>query len=770
MTTLSVLLAVLKVGVAYDAEGLDVAKDGITCSEVGTTVFSAPFNDKAFWSFRNFQNALDFRPTTESLYIGGSTAKCDTAWCIYTKQIPLVAGSVGYRLSFKVRALGCRVQNPAAVSHRWGGGLFWYDRDGKEIFAEPVVYFASACNAFESAVRSGGVPSGAAFFSVQLGFDGPNIGPGESMELKDLRFEVTDGSHRLAKSGRFVSEVRPGGRLSWVCETPAGTSVRFRTRGAATARELFSKPFTDDLAVTAPYMQYEATLISDGVRSPVLKSVSAADWTDASWTIQGDGYAPYVTLAHAPGEDASAPFELSVTDSSVVDWSSLKLTVDGAAAAYDLRGGEIVSVRPPAGGWRGGSHTAEVAVADCRGLATRHRKLFYVGEMPKTPKVTLRDDGFVLIDGKPFFPIGPYAVCKREFNGMDFDIAFEGLKAGGFNFAHTYGNAYDPEFLAAAKKHGFKLWVQARFPDRNFIEKGRFNPSILAWYLGDDTSDHIPAAEELDYHDAVKAFDPTRITCQADPILAGADGANPNVCSVQGGHSRYTDYVGSTDVFMPEIYPVRHQAGDSTDRICVAETIRDMKQFAADVERHGNGAPKSCWPIIQYFDGWGSWRHFPSRDQLFGMTWASVIHGAHGVTWYTYGGFYSKKYKRLNSGITSSPERWKNICDLATQLNELSPVLLERKGAQPPVPAVTKGPKADPLGHPSVTCLVKRHDGATYVFAVNAAPEAVSARIDLNLAGEAEALYENGRRLAVSGSIADDFRPFGVHIYRIGTR
>ena len=335
-------------------------------------------------------------------------------------------------------------------------------------------------------------------------------------------------------------------------------------------------------------------------------------------------------------------------------------------------------------------------------------------------KVTLRDDGFTLIDGKPFFPIGIYAVCRREFNGNDIDKAFAGLKEAGFNFAHTYGNSYDPEFLDAARKHGFKLWVQARMPDRKLLDVGRHNPSIIAWYLGDDTSGHQSVQEVSDNNAAVKAVDPYRITCQADPI--GSDRVV----------SRYAAYVRCTDVFMPEIYPVRAAVGDKTDSTCVAETVRDMKRVADDVRVFGDGRPRGCWPIIQYFKGWGGWDHFPTRDQLLAMTWAAVIHGAHGVTWYTYGGFTNKKTGKKNEGITSTPERWKAISELATKLRELSPVLVERTPREQPKVEIVSGPEKDPLGaNPSVTALLKHHDGKDYLFMVNASTEPVKAKVTL---------------------------------------
>lgn len=348
------------------------------------------------------------------------------------------------------------------------------------------------------------------------------------------------------------------------------------------------------------------------------------------------------------------------------------------------------------------------------------RDILYSPPVREVPKITLRDDGVTLVDGEPFFPIGIYSVCRREFNGMNLDKAFADLKAAGFNFAHTYGNAYEPEFLAAAEKHGFKLWVAATLPDRNLLDVGRHHPAILAWYLGDDTSGWFSPQEIADRDAAVKAVDRNRITCQADPVHP----ERPISC--------YGAYVRATDVYMPEIYPVRGAAGDPTDKTCVAKTIWDMERVRADVCAFNDGRPRACWPILQWFMGWNSWQHFPSREQLRATTWAAIVHGAHGMTWYTYGGFDQKKPGCNNQGITSTPERWKTISELATELKKFSPVLIERSPRAQPVVEILAGPAKDPLDRgPSVTCLLKKHVGKDWLFAVNAAPEPVTAKITL---------------------------------------
>ena len=764
----------------YEAKNADVSSDAVKCRLAGTPVLDGDvFARRDFWTLVNYDNRLDIsvggrdgstsRPNgravgaslPEGLCLNGSAETCDTAWSATSGKISLKGAGSRFRMGFSIDTT-ITIKLPNSDGENWRSTIFWQDAGGNEITKTPIAYSVPKGQCTDVAVL-GDIPKGAASFSLRLGFDWPNIGPANHVMFSNFSFEELADAPSYAPEAMFVSEVRGGGAIAWRADVPDGCAVRFQWRGASSLGELARKPFvgpdgTGSSFFDAPFkadataIQYRVLLRANGKATPALDEVSGGKWTDRNWTLMGDVCPPRVRrMSPSPTRNSAETLRISVKDTtSTVLWDSLKVLVDGVdrTAAF-MREGDVISLAAPSGGWAQGLHTAEVCVVDFHMNKAKSVKMFYVGEAPTTPKVTLRDDGITLIDGKPFFPIGMYAVCKRDFNGKDFDVAFKGLKKAGFNLAHTYGNSYAPDFLAAAAKYGFKLWVAARFPDKRLIDEGRHNPCIIAWYLGDDTSDHILPELEADYDEAVKAVDPTRITVQADPIL-----------SSNGGASRYADYVTATDGFLPEIYPVRNKEGDPTDKTCVAVTIRDMKQFAEDVRLRGDGKPRTCWAILQYFKGWSGWLHFPTREQLFATTFAAVIHGAHGVTWYTYGGFDK------NEGVTTTPERWRNICDLASRLSELSPVLVERTPPQPTAPTVVFGPKTDPLGAPSVTCLLKRHEGWNYLLAVNAAAEPVSAILFAEGAETAEVLYENRTCAASSGRITDDFAPFAVHIYR----
>ncbi len=367
--------------------------------------------------------------------------------------------------------------------------------------------------------------------------------------------------------------------------------------------------------------------------------------------------------------------------------------------------------------------------------------------------VSLREDGAVLIDGAPFFPIGLYAVWKKPFNDNSFDKAFRDLRAAGFNLAHTYssGRGKDfEEFYAAAARHGVRLFVAsgagANCTDVETVladvvrEEGE--AALLAWYLADDTASHVGSAELRAVSEAIHDVDPAHLTVQADGV-----GAPPS--------SRYRDYVDATDGFLPELYPVRRGSAG------VPQIIADMKTVAGDLAAAGTRR-KSIWAIVQYFQGWG-WDRYPTQAELRAMSYLAIIHGANGITWYTYGGWGD------NHGVTDTPETWAAICAVAGEIARLQEALVEPSPEQPPPPQVLTGPPLDALGQPSISVLLKEHAGRRWLLAANSAEAAVTCRMGGVPSGPVEVLFEDRAALgAGADGLTDTFGPYAVHVYAWG--
>ena len=83
-------------------------------------------------------------------------------------------------------------------------------------------------------------------------------------------------------------------------------------------------------------------------------------------------------------------------------------------------------------------------------------------------------------------------------------------------------------------------------------------------------------------------------------------------------------------------------------------------------------------------------------------------------------------------------------------------------GAEAPAPAVTilSGPEKDAMQNDSISVMARKHDGHTYIFALNSAYQPVKASIAAAGLSAGTVLYEDNRDVSVKdGAITDDFQP-----------
>ena len=618
----------------------------------------------------NFDFGVAHADAASAVEISGAvTGKLDSAWHLRSERVNLPRSCS--RMAFSFRICGTKKSPKPQTGGDWRTCIFWYDKSGEELTRAGVPVTVLA-NGFGRIRVTDAVPSGAASFAIQFGWDAPNVAEGRRYWIADVKLEL---------------------------------------------------------------LSDEATC---GIEMPDVK-------------------APLVVRRSvSPVVDAKAPFCFSVMDDSGIDWDSLKVSLDKRdVTARCVRTGNEVSLAPETP-WRDGCNWIGIAVADNEGNVSESKKLLYVGSSPAaSSKISLREDGMMLIDGKPFFSIGIYGFKRREMNGMSCERGIADLAAAGFNTVQSYGIGKDPEYLEAVARHGMRIWMGPPNPETKESVKYLANPSVVTWYIGDDTSQHLTPQELADRDDNARAVDPIRPTAQADAMKSDADVDN------------YENYAALTDGFLPEIYPV-YSAETNKDRFCVATTIRDMKRFFLDNGRRGANRVHFAWPTIQYFKGWG-WGRFPSRDELFGMSFAAIIHGAHGINWYTYGGSDGPVVpgKKYHYGVCWSAETWGNMTNLSSRIAMLRPALEMRKGPQPRAPEVVAGPKKASMGLPAVTQLLKSADGWSYLLTVNAADAEVSARLFPGAKGPVEVLWENRTvRCGADGSFVDAYAPLAVHVYK----
>ena len=700
--------------------------------------------------------------------------RADSAFEIFTKPFNVIKPET-YTISFDAYA-NMHTSGFKGFRGNFQNRICFYDKDGK-IISQHLFSFVAGRDDFRKTVIAGVFPEGTRSFTFHLGSDSPNLRQKarQFFALRNLTIKVFDSGAPWAEISEFTSPAFAIGTdktLSW----KAQGKVLFQI---ATAPEIngfpgkfsaFCGPDGSDgswfeqngsalptLPEKAKYIRYRARMISTTTVPTMLQEVSIAGNKDCNWDTTVDSVSPVVErISASPVEDASQPLVIKITDDSGVDWESLRLTLDNKKKAPLAKLTDKGVVIAPVKQFKRGLHSIKVSVADYNGNKTEKIVFFFIGKKAEKGIVTLRDDGIMLIDGQPFFPIGLYNFSKQKFNNNNLDKGLEVLKEAGFNYVchwPTYRNANFAEYLAAVKKHGFKINLGSGEGSNDadleraawYLAAERLNPNMIMWYIADDTANNANPAQLQERTAMAKAIAPHLVTGQADaPFWNGA--------------SRYRKYATATKVFLPELYPVRED--NQKDReSSVASVIRDMREINKDIAITG-AAPVSVWPIIQYFKGYRTWKRFPTRDELWAMSYASIINGASGITWYT----YRTTEEKGNYGVTSTPERWNNMRTLALELKSLTPILVSRDAAEKTFVEVIAGPKLDAYKGASITARTKEYSNKKYIFAVNSTLKEVTAEFSVRNAVKGKHMKSCAPLKISKGKFTEKFAPYEVKI------
>lgn len=358
------------------------------------------------------------------------------------------------------------------------------------------------------------------------------------------------------------------------------------------------------------------------------------------------------------------------------------------------------------------------------------------------PKVYIDKHNRVIIDDKPFFPLGMY---WSGVNEHDLDI----YAKSPFNCLMPYGINYGDineirSNLEKINKRGLKIIYSIKdfyegtpwYPEhvgtykgeeemtRGIIKEFRDHPALLAWYLNDELPvsmldrliKHQKWVEELDQNH------PTWIVM-----------CHPNEVG---------KYIGSFDIIGTDPYPIPNgepkMAGDWT---------RITREQVADA--------RPMWQVPQVFN-WGVYREGkdirpPTYEEMNCMAWQCIIEGAKGLIFYS--------FKDLKSDpLASFEERWEDVVKVAKPIAEMSDVLLSDESV----------PRIDVRAPESIRYLLKRFSGNLYLFAVNDENAQCKATFDTDADfSHVDVLFENRSIDAENGGISDSFDGLAVHIYKI---
>jgi hypothetical protein len=279
-------------------------------------------------------------------------------------------------------------------------------------------------------------------------------------------------------------------------------------------------------------------------------------------------------------------------------------------------------------------------------------------------------------------------------------------------------------------------WMQPDGPD-NAQENmaGGYDPCIE------------PAAVVTSY-DKLRANDPTRpVYLGLGRGVADTEWVGRGTCT--GRTDMYPEYAKGGDLLAFHLYP--HNDGKPLE--LVGAGVANLVEWS--------GARKPVIPTIEAADINGGAR--PSPAEITAEVWMSLIHGAAGIQYFCHRFMPSfSETDCLDDAPTAAV-----LKAIDTRIHDLAPVLN--------VPSVANGVEVtSSAAEIPVDVMLKRHGGATYLFAVEMRAGKTTATFTLRglpASARVEVLGEDRRPevTAAAGAavFSDAFSDYGVHLYRI---
>lgn len=289
------------------------------------------------------------------------------------------------------------------------------------------------------------------------------------------------------------------------------------------------------------------------------------------------------------------------------------------------------------------------------------------------------------------------------------------------------------------------------------------NPLIVGWMHGDEPDNAqslgqgkgygppiLPESIQRDYQ-RLSAVDPSR------PVLLnlgqGVAWDNYIGRGVRRGHPEdYPEYVKGCDIASFDIYPAVHES---------KEVVGKLEYVAQGVERLAGwaGGAKPVWNCIECTHI-GNSQTKPSPAQVRTEVWMSLIHGSRGLIYFV----HQFKPAFREAALLDDPEMLAAVTTLNRQIHDLAPVLNSRSVTNE-VSVVSSSPETP------IAWMLKKHGNATYLFTVamrNSATRGSFKFSGLPEPTQAEVLGESRAIPVRNGEFVDEFRPYEVHLYRLG--
>ena len=363
------------------------------------------------------------------------------------------------------------------------------------------------------------------------------------------------------------------------------------------------------------------------------------------------------------------------------------------------------------------------------------------------PRSVIDEHRRLVIDGKPFFPIGMY---WSSINEEDIQVYAESK----FNCLMPYGSP-KPDEMDLAAKHGLKViysvkdWYAGSRYCPGFIKsvddeepkvrarvrQFRDHPALLAWYLNDELPQQF--MPQLEAHQ--------RWVAEEDP--------HHPTWVVLYQYREVAAYLDTFDVIGTDPYPIG-RAPASMAAEWTAETFRQVERA------------RPMWQVPQLHN-WANYRtgeaaekqyRTPTVDEKRSMAWQCICEGATGLVFYSW-------YDVKRNPDVSFQEQWEGLKRMAAEIDSLAPVLLSTD----PVPHVEVSCDSTSADEPNwLNWTARSHGGKLYLFAANNGEgegkvtfKLPKAPRSINVPGERRSIAPRGM------AFQDELEKLSVRIYEV---
>ena len=351
-----------------------------------------------------------------------------------------------------------------------------------------------------------------------------------------------------------------------------------------------------------------------------------------------------------------------------------------------------------------------------------------------------------VLDDPSFFPVSVWlqpAGPAEKYKDMGVNVYVGGVD--------SYPRPKDKDFLDAIQKQG--MYAICPYKKQYVEEKLYEHPAFIGWMFGDEPDNvnsatgqvgHTPEALLADFA-KIRRDDPTH------PVYLnlGQGVANERFIGRAATDEQYAGYPKACDIVSYDVYPCNSISPDGPNRLhLVAKGVDRLRTWA--------GPDKKVWCWIEANKISKGEGRAPTPDEVKTQIWMALAHGADGY------GFFCHSWAGARASVSAiEPEMQAALAPVNAEVHALARVLNSPTVRDAATVKATMGGRVD--------VLVKKHDGATYLLAVNMfrKPEKPTITIKGVGDGTAEVLFENRTVPVKGGVLADDFAPYAVHRYKL---